>query len=91
MKVLVTGHDGYIGAVMVPVLQAAGHQVVGVDTCFFSDGRHEAMRPENLAAVRVAVGELPDLVAGRTKGESRQAISRHSRRRAIFRKEEGDE
>ena len=44
MKVLVTGHDGYIGAVMVPVLQAAGHQVVGVDTGFFSDGRHEAMR-----------------------------------------------
>ncbi len=37
MKVLVTGHDGYIGSVMVPVLQAAGHEVIGMDTRFFSD------------------------------------------------------
>ena len=35
MKVLVTGHDGYIGAVMVKVLQSAGHDVVGLDTHFF--------------------------------------------------------
>jgi len=37
MRVLITGHDGYIGAVMVPVMQAAGHEVVGLDTGFFSD------------------------------------------------------
>jgi nucleoside-diphosphate-sugar epimerase len=37
MKVLVTGHDGYIGSVMVKVLQAAGHDVVGMDTYFFED------------------------------------------------------
>jgi nucleoside-diphosphate-sugar epimerase len=36
MRVLVTGHDGFIGSVMVPVLQAAGHAVVGIDTFFFS-------------------------------------------------------
>ncbi len=35
MKVLVTGHDGYIGTVMVPMLQAAGHQVVGLDAYLF--------------------------------------------------------
>ena len=35
MRVLVTGHDGYIGAVMVPFLQAAGHECVGLDTSFF--------------------------------------------------------
>ena len=29
MRVLVTGHQGYLGTVMVPVLQAAGHEVVG--------------------------------------------------------------
>ena len=39
MRVLVTGHDGYIGSVMVPVLQAAGHEVVGLDSGFFSEGR----------------------------------------------------
>jgi nucleoside-diphosphate-sugar epimerase len=31
MRVLVTGHQGYIGAVMVPMLIAAGHDVVGYD------------------------------------------------------------
>lgn len=37
MKVLVTGHNGYIGSVMVPMVQAAGHDVVGLDTYFFED------------------------------------------------------
>lgn len=35
MKVLVTGHDGYIGQVMVPILQAAGHDVVGLDSYYY--------------------------------------------------------
>jgi nucleoside-diphosphate-sugar epimerase len=43
MRVLVTGHNGYIGAVLAPMLQAAGHQVVGLDSyffeaCIFGDG-----------------------------------------------------
>jgi nucleoside-diphosphate-sugar epimerase len=32
MRVLVTGHEGYIGTVLVPVLAAAGHDVTGLDT-----------------------------------------------------------
>ena len=32
MRVLVTGHRGYIGTVMVPVLLEAGHEVVGYDS-----------------------------------------------------------
>ena len=35
MRVLVTGHNGYIGAVMTPFLRAAGHEVVGLDTYFY--------------------------------------------------------
>lgn len=35
MRVLVTGHDGYIGGVMTPWLQAEGHEVVGLDSFFF--------------------------------------------------------
>jgi nucleoside-diphosphate-sugar epimerase len=31
VKVLVTGHKGYIGSVLVPMLQAEGHEVVGLD------------------------------------------------------------
>ena len=32
MRVLVTGHLGYIGTVMVPMLLKAGHQVIGLDS-----------------------------------------------------------
>lgn len=32
MRVLVTGSDGYIGRVLVPLLQGAGHDVVGLDS-----------------------------------------------------------
>ncbi len=35
MRVLLTGQDGYIGAVMRPMLEAAGHRVVGLDTLLF--------------------------------------------------------
>jgi nucleoside-diphosphate-sugar epimerase len=35
MRILVTGHTGYVGSVMVPMLLAAGHEVVGFDTDFF--------------------------------------------------------
>src|SRR5215469_17440582 len=43
MKILLTGHKGYIGAVAVPMLHSAGHEVVGFDTdlfegCEFGDG-----------------------------------------------------
>lgn len=37
MRVLVTGHKGYIGAVLVPLLQEAGHEVVGLDSFLFAD------------------------------------------------------
>lgn len=37
MKVLLTGHKGYIGSVAASVLEAAGHNVVGLDTDLFSD------------------------------------------------------
>src|SRR5262249_16901619 len=37
MRVLVTGHNGYIGSVMVDVLQSAGHDVVGLDTFLFEE------------------------------------------------------
>ncbi|HLJ62637.1 MAG TPA: SDR family oxidoreductase [Stellaceae bacterium] len=38
MKVLVTGADGYIGAVLTPLLHARGHEVVGLDCGFYRSG-----------------------------------------------------
>lgn len=42
MRVLVTGHNGYIGCALVPLLLQAGHEVVGLDnflyeTCTFGE------------------------------------------------------
>lgn len=37
MKVLVTGHDGYIGTALVPMFEAAGHDVIGLDSGLFRD------------------------------------------------------
>jgi nucleoside-diphosphate-sugar epimerase len=50
MKVLVTGHQGYIGSVMVPMLLAAGHEVAGLDSnlyerCTFAWGGQQADVP----------------------------------------------
>jgi len=37
MRVLVTGHNGYIGVVLVPMLLEAGHDVTGLDSYLFAD------------------------------------------------------
>lgn len=55
MRILVTGHKGYIGTVMVPMLLGAGHTVVGLDSdlfrqCTFTPGIHDV--PELRVDVR---------------------------------------
>jgi nucleoside-diphosphate-sugar epimerase len=35
MRVLVTGHHGYIGSIVAPMLHDAGNEVVGLDTFFY--------------------------------------------------------
>ena len=42
MRVLVTGHKGYIGTVMVPMLVEAGHAVVGLDSDLFRECTFQA-------------------------------------------------
>lgn len=37
MKVLLTGHQGYIGSVLADQILAAGHEVVGFDAGYFAD------------------------------------------------------
>lgn len=46
MRVLVTGHSGYIGSVLTPLLERAGHQVVGLDLDLFAACRFGTEVPE---------------------------------------------
>jgi nucleoside-diphosphate-sugar epimerase len=62
MKVLVTGHLGYVGTVMVPMLQKAGHEVTGCDTdlyqrCTYAPGGSISVVPEYRMDVRDITAE----------------------------------
>jgi nucleoside-diphosphate-sugar epimerase len=35
MRILLTGHDGYIGHVLTPMLLERGHEVTGLDSCLY--------------------------------------------------------
>jgi nucleoside-diphosphate-sugar epimerase len=62
MKVLLTGHKGYIGSVAGPIMQAAGHDVVGLDSDLFAGcdfGKVPAAIPEIRKDLRdVSVADL---------------------------------
>ncbi|WP_432986493.1 NAD-dependent epimerase/dehydratase family protein [Dactylosporangium sp. CA-233914] len=64
MRVLVTGHDGYIGSVLVPILCEAGHEVVGLDTGLFADCVL-GPAPEEVKTLRVDLRDVePQHVTG---------------------------
>jgi len=62
MRVLVSGHDGYIGTALVPVFKQAGHEVTGLDTFLFGGctfGDDAAFVPAMRLDIRdVEVGDL---------------------------------
>jgi len=57
MRVLVTGHEGYLGSVLVPRLIDAGHEVVGLDTGLFADGTIGPV-PADVPALRVDLRDV---------------------------------
>lgn len=44
-RVLVTGSEGYIGSVLMPMLLAEGFDAAGLDTCFYAEGNLTRARP----------------------------------------------
>ncbi|HKQ71640.1 MAG TPA: SDR family oxidoreductase [Polyangiaceae bacterium] len=64
MKVLVTGHLGYIGVEMVSVLKAAGHEVVGLDVGYYDECDFRAP-PDDVPSLDVDLREVTaDHLAG---------------------------
>ena len=51
MRILVTGHNGYIGTVMVPVLAQAGHDVVGLDSDLFTQCTFGSAPPDGVPVI----------------------------------------
>jgi nucleoside-diphosphate-sugar epimerase len=64
MKVLMTGHRGFIGSVMAPMFLSAGHEVVGLDSCLF-DGCAFGDRPAEIPERRI---DLRDVVRADLEG-----------------------
>jgi nucleoside-diphosphate-sugar epimerase len=57
MRVLVTGHNGYIGSVLVGVLAQAGHTVTGLDT-FLYEGCTFGDAPVSVPAIRKDIRDV---------------------------------
>src|SRR5262245_56190108 len=57
MRILVTGHGGYIGSVLVPFLQQHGHEVVGIDSNLFSDCLF-GPAPANIPSIKLDIRDI---------------------------------
>jgi nucleoside-diphosphate-sugar epimerase len=64
VRILVTGNDGYIGSVLTPMAQAAGHDVTGLDAFWFEGC---ALGPE-LEAVPALRLDVRDTEIGHLRG-----------------------
>ena len=58
MRVLLTGHDGYIGHVLLPMLLDRGHQVTGLDSFLYEDCGFAAEEASPSTVVRKDVREV---------------------------------
>jgi nucleoside-diphosphate-sugar epimerase len=64
MKVFLTGHKGYIGSVLTPMLLERGHQVTGLDTDLFGACTFDG----ELTKVPEIIGDVRDVDGGVLKG-----------------------
>jgi nucleoside-diphosphate-sugar epimerase len=64
VKILITGHNGYIGTVLVPMALRAGHEVVGLDNYLFE----ECVFGEDCADVKSLRMDVRDVEVGQLEG-----------------------
>jgi nucleoside-diphosphate-sugar epimerase len=64
LRILLTGHDGYIGAIMTRVFQDAGHEVVGLDSSYFA----EAALGGDLDPIETIKADLRDVTPAHLDG-----------------------
>jgi nucleoside-diphosphate-sugar epimerase len=64
MRVLVTGHKGYIGSVMVPMLINAGHDVLGIDSDLYRNSTYGGELPK----VREIIKDIRDITKDDLQG-----------------------
>jgi nucleoside-diphosphate-sugar epimerase len=57
VKVVITGHHGYIGSALIPVLREAGHDVLGIDTLYYEGCDLEA-EAESVRTLRLDVRDV---------------------------------
>jgi nucleoside-diphosphate-sugar epimerase len=70
MRILVTGHEGYLGSVLVPRLLDTGHEVIGLDVGYFESGTSGPVPP----AVRMLRLDLRDVTAEDIAGVRPDAV-----------------
>ena len=58
MKILLTGHDGYIGHVLTPMLLERGHAVTGLDSCLYEDCGFAARKAMEVPVLRKDVRDV---------------------------------
>jgi nucleoside-diphosphate-sugar epimerase len=58
MRILVTGHRGYIGSVLVDLLSVAGHDVVGIDNELYDECTFGSEAPSGIARINRDIRDL---------------------------------
>jgi nucleoside-diphosphate-sugar epimerase len=58
MRILLTGHDGYIGHVLMPMLLGRGHEVTGLDSCLYDGCGFATNRPLSGPVIRMDVRDV---------------------------------
>lgn len=57
MRVMITGHKGYIGTVMIPIFEKAGHEVIGLDSDLYRNSTYG----EGLPVVKEIIKDIRDI------------------------------